>query len=80
MISDDFSRRSAIGLTIGAVALGARASAAEATGAKSMERVAGIGGFFFRAKDPKSLAKWYEDNLGVTMTPEPMPCCSLRRS
>ncbi|MEQ1929379.1 MAG: VOC family protein [Parvularculaceae bacterium] len=70
MISDDFSRRSAIGLTIGAVALGARASAAEATGAKSMERVAGIGGFFFRAKDPKSLAKWYEDNLGVTMTPE----------
>lgn len=35
-----------------------------------MEKVHGIGGFFFRAKDPKALAKWYETNLGVTMTPE----------
>lgn len=34
-----------------------------------MERVTGIGGFFFRAKDPKKLAQWYQDNLGVTMTP-----------
>ncbi len=34
-----------------------------------MERVTGIGGFFFRAKDPKALARWYQDNLGVTMTP-----------
>ncbi|MEQ1753678.1 MAG: VOC family protein [Micropepsaceae bacterium] len=34
-----------------------------------MERVTGIGGFFFRAKDPKALARWYNDNLGVTMTP-----------
>ena len=57
MISDDFSRRSAIGLTIGAAALGARASAAEATGAKSMERVAGIGGFFFRAKRPEEFSR-----------------------
>lgn len=35
-----------------------------------MERVTGIGGFFFRAKDPKKLAQWYQDNLGVTMTPQ----------
>ncbi len=35
-----------------------------------MERVTGIGGFFFRAKDPKALAKWYEDNLGVTQVPD----------
>jgi predicted enzyme related to lactoylglutathione lyase len=35
-----------------------------------MEKVDGIGGLFFRAKDPKSLAKWYQDNLGVTLTPE----------
>jgi glyoxylase I family protein len=30
-----------------------------------MKRVTGIGGVFFRAKDPKSLAAWYEKNLGV---------------
>ena len=35
-----------------------------------MERVDGIGGFFFRAKDPKALAKWYADNLGITPVPE----------
>jgi hypothetical protein len=35
-----------------------------------MERVQGIGGFFFRAKDPKKLAAWYEANLGVTRTPD----------
>jgi predicted enzyme related to lactoylglutathione lyase len=30
-----------------------------------MERVTGIGGVFFRARDPKALAAWYEENLGV---------------
>lgn len=34
-----------------------------------MERVTGIGGFFFRAKDPATLARWYQDNLGVMLTP-----------
>ena len=34
-----------------------------------MERVTGIGGFFFRAKDPESLAKWYEEKLGVSPVP-----------
>lgn len=34
-----------------------------------MERVDGIGGFFFRAKDPKALAQWYEDNLGIPPVP-----------
>src|SRR6185436_2609179 len=36
----------------------------------TMERVTGIGGFFFRAKDPKKLAKWYEDHLGINVVPE----------
>jgi predicted enzyme related to lactoylglutathione lyase len=27
--------------------------------------VTGIGGFFFRAKDPKALAAWYREQLGV---------------
>lgn len=34
-----------------------------------MEKVTGIGGLFFRAHDPKGLARWYQEHLGVTMTP-----------
>jgi glyoxylase I family protein len=34
-----------------------------------MEKVRGIGGFFFRAKDPKALALWYQQNLGILTTP-----------
>ena len=33
------------------------------------ERVLGIGGFFFRARDPQALGRWYETNLGVSLTP-----------
>jgi len=35
-----------------------------------MERVAGFGGFFFRAEDPKALAEWYERHLGITRVPD----------
>jgi len=35
-----------------------------------MERVTGIGGLFFRAKDPEALAAWYEQVLGVTQVPD----------
>lgn len=34
-----------------------------------MEKVAGIGGLFFRAKDPHAMAHWYLDHLGITLTP-----------
>ena len=34
-----------------------------------MEKVTGIGGFFFRAKDSKSLAQWYRDHLGISPVP-----------
>jgi catechol 2,3-dioxygenase-like lactoylglutathione lyase family enzyme len=34
-----------------------------------MEKVTGIGGFFFRAKDPKALGIWYEQHLGVLQIP-----------
>ena len=34
------------------------------------ETVTGIGGFFFRARDPKALAQWYQDNLGVSGIPK----------
>ena len=30
-----------------------------------MKRVTGIGGAFFKAKDPKALAAWYEKHLGI---------------
>lgn len=35
-----------------------------------MEKVTGIGGFFFRAEDPTALGKWYKDNLGVELAPQ----------
>ena len=34
-----------------------------------MKRVTGIGGFFFKAKDPKALQAWYEKHLGLPTTP-----------
>jgi glyoxylase I family protein len=34
-----------------------------------MEKVLGIGGFFFRARDPEALGKWYADHLGVAPPP-----------
>jgi len=34
-----------------------------------MEKVHGIGGIFFRARDPAGLGRWYGDHLGVTLTP-----------
>ena len=37
-----------------------------------MQNVQGFGGFFFRAKDPGGLAKWYQDNLGINPAPTDM--------
>jgi len=33
-----------------------------------MGRVTGIGGFFFRARDPEALGAWYEQALGIPST------------
>lgn len=54
-----------------AVAGGAVANAAvnHKLGGTEMEKVAGIGGLFFRAHDPKALGKWYEQHLGIALTP-----------
>ena len=35
-----------------------------------MQRVLGIGGLFFRSEDPKALARWYAENLGVAEVPQ----------
>jgi predicted enzyme related to lactoylglutathione lyase len=31
-----------------------------------MARVTGIGGIFFKAKDPEALSRWYREHLGVS--------------
>jgi|SRR3954447_19426958 glyoxylase I family protein len=33
------------------------------------EKVAGIGGLFFRAHDPVALGNWYQQHLGISLTP-----------
>lgn len=38
-------------------------------GEKQMPRVTGIGGVFFKSKDPKALTAWYAKNLGITLEP-----------
>jgi catechol 2,3-dioxygenase-like lactoylglutathione lyase family enzyme len=34
-----------------------------------MEKVTGIGGIFFKAKEPKVLGQWYAANLGIDVQP-----------
>jgi predicted enzyme related to lactoylglutathione lyase len=33
-----------------------------------MARVTGIGGVFLRSKDPKAMAKWYAEKLGIQLS------------
>lgn len=35
-----------------------------------MERVDGIGGVFFRARDPEALRRWYAEHLGLEDGPD----------
>jgi predicted enzyme related to lactoylglutathione lyase len=35
-----------------------------------MEQVLGIGGIFFKARDPGAIAAWYRENLGVPVEAE----------
>jgi glyoxylase I family protein len=34
-----------------------------------MERVTGVGGIFFRSKDPSTLGQWYKEQLGIDPVP-----------
>jgi predicted enzyme related to lactoylglutathione lyase len=47
----------------------AKAAAKHESRGTEMEKVAGIGGLFFRAHDPKGLGNWYQQHLGITLTP-----------
>jgi predicted enzyme related to lactoylglutathione lyase len=33
-----------------------------------MARVTGVGGVFLRSRDPKAMAKWYSEHLGITLS------------
>jgi glyoxylase I family protein len=44
-------------------------AAGKPEGGTEMEKVAGIGGLFFRAHDPKALGNWYQQHLGISLTP-----------
>jgi glyoxylase I family protein len=69
--SSGVTRRTAMRVAIaGAAAVATGAARAPRQAAGGMERVEGIGGFFFRAKDPKVLAAWYGSNLGVGSVPD----------
>lgn len=48
----------------------AKSAAQSAAQPEARETVTGIGGFFFRAHDPKALGQWYQDHLGIFVTPE----------
>lgn len=47
----------------------AEAQAAQAEG-EGMERVTGIGGFFFASENPEALRNWYKDHLGIDLAPQ----------
>src|SRR5438132_14071482 len=47
----------------------AKEAAKHESGGTEMEKVAGIGGLFFRAHDPKALGNWYQQHLGISLTP-----------
>ncbi len=63
----EITRRAGLGLAAAAVPAAAMAVTPQTSG--PAERVLGIGGFFFRSKDPKALTRWYLDNLGISPVP-----------
>jgi glyoxylase I family protein len=55
--------------TFATLGLSAMTESKSAAADGSVERVQGIGGFFFRSQDPKALATWYQQHLGVDPIP-----------
>ena len=37
---------------------------------EAMKRVIGLGGIFFKAKDPQKMYAWYQEHLGIQGKPE----------
>jgi len=59
--------RSITVLCVGALILAGPASRGESPPAEAPGHVTGIGGIFFKARDPKALAAWYRDMLGMPL-------------
>ncbi|HWX80940.1 MAG TPA: VOC family protein [Steroidobacteraceae bacterium] len=55
-------------VTLGPAA-GASSTSTESKIDPPRERVMGIGGLFFRCRDPKKLGQWYQLNLGIDLAP-----------
>jgi catechol 2,3-dioxygenase-like lactoylglutathione lyase family enzyme len=55
-------------LFFGAIS-GMLAGMAQADSAVPAGRITGIGGIFFKSRDPKALAAWYRDVLGLPVEP-----------
>ena len=67
----DFTRRTTLGWAAAAMVVAeAKVDSGTPKAEIATERVVGIGGFFFRAKDPKVVARWHEVNLGVRPVPD----------
>ena len=60
--------RAIVALCIGVLAMTGTARSAPAP-APEPGHITGIGGVFFKAKDPKALAAWYRDVLGMPLQP-----------
>ena len=58
--------RTIVALCLGVLALAGVARSAPAS-APEPGHITGIGGVFFKAKDPKALAAWYRDVLGLPL-------------
>lgn len=67
--SSDLTRRKVIRFAIASAAAATTGARAQSQGDSTRERVEGIGGFFFRARDPRALAAWYQTHLGIATTP-----------
>ena len=64
-----FKRGPLIGMLATAFGLMPTIALAASSKKDEMEKVTGIGGLFLRARDPKLLAEWYEQHLGILPTP-----------
>src|ERR1700739_3725840 len=69
LLRNDFAMAAQNSASPGTLSPPAKAAAKHESGGTEMEKVAGIGGLFFRAHDPAALGNWYLQHLGIALTP-----------